>query len=77
MMRTRAYFLKGSRLVILLVSVVWIVACAHALDLGPCITISKRSFDFKEVKEGATVEHAFRVLNKGDNALEIKKVKPT
>ena len=37
--------------------------------------ISERSFDFKEVKEGAAVEHTFRVLNKGDKALEIKRVR--
>lgn len=44
---------------------------------GPKLVIKERSFDFKQVKEGNSVEHVFRVQNKGDQVLEIKKVKPT
>jgi len=43
---------------------------------GPSIVLPERSFDFKDVEEGKVVEHAFRVLNKGDQPLEIKKVNP-
>ena len=39
------------------------------------MTIPERAFDFKAVEEGATVEHAFQVLNKGDKVLQITKVK--
>ena len=44
---------------------------------GPLMVINERSFDSKEVKKGATVEHTFRVFNKGNQALEIKNVKTT
>ena len=43
---------------------------------GPSMVLPERSFDFKDVEEGKVVEHAFRVLNKGDQPLEIKKVNP-
>jgi len=71
-----AYFLRTSLLVLLLLG----SGCAtstKATVSGPHLVIKERSFDFEEVKEGDTVEHSFRVLNKGDQALEIKKVKPS
>jgi len=43
---------------------------------GPSMVLPEKSFDFKEVVEGKAVEHVFKVLNKGDNPLEITKVKP-
>jgi hypothetical protein len=43
---------------------------------GPSMVLPERSFDFKEVEEGKIVEHTFKVLNKGDQVLEIKKVNP-
>lgn len=43
---------------------------------GPSMALPEKSFDFKEVVEGKAVEHVFKVLNKGDNPLEITKVKP-
>lgn len=43
----------------------------------PVININQKIFDFGTVKEGAVVEHTFRVLNKGDKPLQIKTVKPT
>jgi hypothetical protein len=43
---------------------------------GPSIVLPERSFDFREVKEGEAVEHTFRVLNKGNQPLEVKKVNP-
>lgn len=43
---------------------------------GPGMTVVEREFDFKEVKEGAVLEHTFKVLNKGDKPLKIISVKP-
>jgi len=40
------------------------------------MVLPERSFDFKEVEEGKVVEHAFKVLNKGNQPLEIKNVNP-
>ena len=72
----RTYFLITSGLVLL---VFGLQAAAHAEATGsdPVAVINERSFDFNEVKEGSTVKHAFSVLNKGDQVLEIKKVKPS
>lgn len=43
---------------------------------GPRISIPESRFDFGEVEEGRALEHTYRVLNKGNEPLEIKKVKP-
>ncbi len=43
---------------------------------GPSMVLSEKSFDFKEVAEGKVVEHSFKVLNKGDQPLEIQNVNP-
>jgi hypothetical protein len=43
---------------------------------GPKMVLEELEFDFGEVKEGEAVSHAFRVLNQGDQSLEIRKVKP-
>ncbi len=43
---------------------------------GPAIVLPERSFDFKDVEEGKIVEHAFKVLNKGNQVLEIRNVNP-
>jgi hypothetical protein len=40
------------------------------------MVIPEKSFNFKEVEEGKTVEHVFRILNRGDEPLEIKDVNP-
>jgi hypothetical protein len=42
----------------------------------PFVVLPERSFDFKEVEEGKVVEHAFKVLNKGNQVLEIRNVNP-
>ena len=67
---------KGCCLVFLLFA---LSAISHAEGTVsvPHMTIHERTFDFKEVEEGAKVEHAFLILNKGDKALEIKRVKPS
>jgi hypothetical protein len=43
---------------------------------GPSMVLPEKSFDFTEVEEGKVVEHAFRVLNRGDQPLEITNVNP-
>ena len=43
---------------------------------GPSMVLPEKSFDFRDVEEGKTVEHAFKVLNKGNQPLEIKNVNP-
>ena len=43
---------------------------------GPKMVIKEKVSDFKKVKQGEIVEHSFKVLNRGDQPLEIKKVKP-
>jgi hypothetical protein len=43
---------------------------------GPKMVLGEKVFDFKEVDQGTTLKHAFRVLNSGDQPLEIKSVKP-
>jgi hypothetical protein len=43
---------------------------------GPSIFLPERAFDFKDLEEGKTVEHTFKVLNKGNQPLEIGRVNP-
>jgi Protein of unknown function (DUF1573) len=43
---------------------------------GPSMVLPERSFDFKEVDEGNVVEHAFKVLNRGNQPLQITNVNP-
>jgi hypothetical protein len=38
--------------------------------------LPERSFNFGDVEEGKVVEHTFKVLNKGGQPLEIRKVNP-
>jgi hypothetical protein len=43
---------------------------------GPQMVLKEKHHDFKEVKEGAVVEHSFKVKNQGDQVLEIQRVRP-
>lgn len=43
---------------------------------GPKMFLPERQHDFKEVGEGAVVEHTFKVENRGDQILEIQRVNP-
>ena len=43
---------------------------------GPKMMVEGREFDFKEVKEGAVLEHTFKIFNKGNEPLKIISVKP-
>lgn len=49
---------------------------ANVTPPGPLMVLKETTFDFKEVKEGARVQHSFRVLNQGDQPLRIKRVEP-
>jgi len=40
------------------------------------MVLPEKSFDFMEVEEGKMIEHAFKVLNKGDQILMISHVNP-
>ncbi len=43
---------------------------------GPKAVINEPEFNFKEVKQGETVEHTFKVQNQGDMPLRILNVRP-
>jgi hypothetical protein len=43
---------------------------------GPRMILEEERFDSGEVKEGEVISHSFKVLNQGDQPLEIKNVKP-
>ncbi len=43
---------------------------------GPKAVIKESEFNFKEVKQGETIEHTFKVQNQGDMPLKILNVRP-
>ena len=57
-----------------------ICLCAYSAGAeaasGPKMVLKELEFDCGEVKEGAVIEHTFSVLNRGDETLEIIRVKP-
>ena len=71
----RRYLLTGIILIIL-ISLFAYPAIAQEVK-GPMMVLKECVFDFKEVNEGEVIEHTFRVLNQGDEILEIKTVKPS
>jgi hypothetical protein len=40
------------------------------------MVLPEKFFDFREVEEGKPLEHSFKVLNKGDQTLQITNVNP-
>lgn len=42
----------------------------------PVIEVEQPTYDFKQVSQGEVVKHDFRVFNRGEVSLEIKKVQP-
>jgi len=65
--------------------VILLLALCHAFGVsalgageikGPLMVMEERSFDFKEVREGEIIEHAFRVFNRGEKNLAIQRVQP-
>lgn len=73
----KAHLLKAGLLVIFLSFSLVAGLYVTAAGSGPMAVIEESTFDFKEVKEGTTVQHVFRVANKGDQVLEIRNVKPS
>lgn len=43
---------------------------------GPRMVLKEKTVDYKEVDEGEVIEHTFKVLNAGDQPLQIEKVQP-
>ena len=50
--------------------------CLAEQTSGPKIFFEETTFDAKEIKGTDYLEHAFKVLNKGDAPLELTDVKP-
>jgi len=70
--------MKSPRLFILflLVLVFYCPIQAKESVKGPRIEFSNKTCKFNEVFEGTPIEHTFVFFNRGDQPLEIKKVKP-
>lgn len=64
---------------VVFLSVIYLTLCAWTVTAqeisGPLMVIKESTFDFKKVKEGEIVEHTFTVLNKGNQNLEIEKIR--
>jgi Protein of unknown function (DUF1573) len=62
------------------ITILFLVMAAHPLishgSSGPRIFIEAKEFDFKEVEEGKVIAHTYKVLNKGNQPLEIQRVNP-
>ena len=58
--------------------IVWAICiqAAPAQEPAPVIEIENPTYEFQQVTEGDLVKHDFRVVNRGNAPLEIKKVKP-
>ena len=68
---------KKEVILIIICSFVWAFLPPHAQPAqGPKMVIVDKHYNFSVVMEGEVVDHTFRVLNQGDQALEIKNVKP-
>lgn len=52
------------------------VSAAQQDKGSPVIEIKELTYNFKQVSQGETVKHDFKVFNKGTAPLEIKSVKP-
>jgi len=62
-----------------LISLSMFLFCCSALAQeaqGPRMVLKERVFDFKKVREGEVIAHAFEVRNEGDQVLKIVQVKP-
>ncbi|MCD4717927.1 MAG: DUF1573 domain-containing protein [Desulfobacterales bacterium] len=71
--------MKSYRLSMMLSLLIFAMVCPLVLaqeSKGPKMVLEGREFDFGEVKQGKVIEHTFRVLNQGDEVLQIIRVKP-
>jgi hypothetical protein len=62
-------------ILISLVFLPWISTGAREVG-GPVVFLKEDHIDFKEVLEGEVITHSFNVMNTGDEALKILRVKP-
>ena len=62
------------------ITILFLVIAAHPFisdgASGPRLLIEAKEFDLKEVQEGKPIAHTFKVLNKGDQTLEIQRINP-
>ena len=61
---------------IVLTVCVGLTLAAGGKETAPVIEVEEPTYDFDQVTEGETVKHDFRVFNRGNKPLDIKKVKP-
>ena len=54
-----------------------VLAQDAVIGSGPQLVTEEEAFNFGEVKEDGVFEHTFKIMNKGDQPLEIKDVKTT
>lgn len=45
-------------------------------NAGPKIVFEQKNYDLGNIREGENIKHTFRVFNRGDKLLEIKRVSP-
>jgi hypothetical protein len=50
--------------------------CRSQETVHPKLVLPENLFDAEKVKEDAAIEHTFKILNRGNGPLEIRKVKP-
>jgi len=55
---------------------VGLTLAAGGKETAPVIEVEEPTYDFHQVTQGETVRHDFRVFNRGNKPLDIKKVKP-
>ena len=68
--------MRRGRFLFVLLLIVLLVHSEAPASAAPKIEVEERVFDFKEMIEGQTIEHVYKVQNKGDQPLEIQRVKP-
>ena len=68
---------KGVLLVLLIVMITAGFSLAkEGTNPVPVIEFEQPTYEFEQVSQGEVVKHDFRVFNRGEASLEIKKVKP-
>jgi hypothetical protein len=69
--------LKSILLALLIVTISAGISLAKdGAEPAPVIEFEQTTYDFKQVPQGQVVKHDFRVFNRGEAPLEIRKVKP-
>ena len=68
--------MRRGRFLFVLLLIALLVHSEVPASAAPKIEVQERVFDFKEMIEGQTIEHVYKVQNKGDQPLEIQRAKP-